>query len=88
MAGQYTVMISAFRPASAAEIAARRDSEETAEKDEEPAEDEKPAGGEAAAVPANAPTTQYLPPKYNQASELSVELAAGANEAKDFDLMQ
>lgn len=76
LAGNYTVMISAFREASAAEIAARRDSEESGEEDDPE---------RAALVAKTAARTQYLPPKYNQASEIKVELAPGEN-TKDFDL--
>ncbi len=66
LAGTHKVMITATRPATAAEIAAMAEDDD--EEEEEPDEDEQ-------AVAPSEPTTQYIPAKYGFQSTLTVDLA-------------
>jgi hypothetical protein len=71
--GRYSVMISATRPATAAEAAARSDGQGSADPDEEEGEGDAPA------------QVQLIPAKYNVATTLTVTVEKGAN-TEDFDL--
>ena len=74
VAGDYSVVISATREATAEEAAKMGDGEEKAEKEE----------GEADKGDA-APKVQLIPAKYNLETTLSVQVNTGVN-TKDFDL--
>lgn len=76
--GTYSVAIMAVRPATPAEIAKQENSTKG-----EPQQ----AGDDEAAKPAaaSAPTTQYIPAKYNTQTTLTVDITAGENK-KDFAL--
>ncbi len=80
-AGTYTVMIMATRPATPEEVA-RMPRDELAE-EPQMGDDEE---GEGEQVVKAQPVVQYIPPKYNESSKLTVELASGENTNKDFAL--
>ena len=85
LAGEYRVTISAFRPATAAEIVRMKAEDDefgqVGDDDDEGEEPDEEGGPQA----SSEPTVQYIPAEYNQATTLTVELTGGEN-SKDFDL--
>ena len=82
--GEYTVMISAVRPETAQETAAREAANAEEEDEDEADEDEDEDEGAAPQAPVQ-PMTQYIPGQYNLGSTLKVTLESGEN-SKDFAL--
>lgn len=83
--GNYTVVITATRPATPAEISAMKSADdESGKKAEEDVDEDEQAGAVGGTQPST-PKVQYIPKQFNQTSTLTVEVKAGEN-SQDFDL--